>query len=288
MPFILYLLTIIIALQSCDKIDYPVVKKDLVKGSSFILKNNTAYSNSKKILLEDYTGHTCGNCPPAAEIAEQLSGVYGQSLVVMAVHAGFFARIKVPDYPVTYTTVTGNDWDGSSGFGVSAVGNPNGMVNRKVFNSGRIQKESNWGALVSTTLKEPFVLKLDAYTEYDTSLRALNASVKATFKSAYPNPTRLCLVLTEDQIIGSQTDYRKSPDLNPTYEFNHVLRGALNGSWGSVLRSGSVLAGDTARVSSKDFKVNSSFKDRHLALVAIAFDELTREVLQVDKLKIRD
>lgn len=277
-----------VCLSACDKIDYPIEKKNEVEGSVFIEKNNLSYSNSKKVLLEDYTGHTCGNCPPAAEIAEQLSTTYGSSVVVLAVHAGFFARVKLPDYPVTYTSTAGNDWDGNSGFGVSAVGNPNGMVNRKDFGGGRIQKESTWSSLVNNALKTAFILKLDMFTAYDSTVRALNTRIKATFKTAYPNPTKLCLVIYEDHIVGAQTDYRKSPDLVPQYEFNHVLRGSINGSWGIDLTTKASVSGDTLSVSANNFNLKSEFKDRNIVVAVIAYDALTREVLQVDKLKIRD
>src|SRR5690606_27366869 len=114
---------------------------DTTTGTSFIIKDNSAIADSRKALLEDYTGHTCGNCPAAAESAHQLAEQYGDKLVLMAVHAGFFSRLKNPDYLTSYTTSVGNDWDGSKGFGVSAVGNPNGMVNRKAYDGSLIQKE---------------------------------------------------------------------------------------------------------------------------------------------------
>lgn len=283
-----FLFSVCVLICACDKIEYPVEKKNNVQGSTFIEKNNLNYSNAKKVLLEDYTGHTCGNCPPAAEIAEQLATTYGSSVVVLAVHAGFFSRIKLPDYPVTYTSTAGNDWDGNSGFGVSAVGNPNGMVNRKDFGGGRIQKESNWSSLVNTALKSPFLIKLDLFTSYDSTVRALNTRVKATFKASYPNPTKLCLILYEDHIFGAQTDYRKSPDLVSNYEFNHVLRGSINGSWGSDLSTKATSLGDTMSVSTLNFSIKPEYKDRHIVVVAIAYDATSREVLQVDKLKIRD
>jgi len=96
------------------------------------------------------------------------------------------------------------------------------------------------------------------------------------------------LILYEDHIFGAQTDYRKSPDLVSNYEFNHVLRGSINGSWGSDLSTKATSLGDTMSVSTINFRIKPEYKDRHIVVVAIAYDAISREVLQVDKLKIRD
>ncbi|MCE3259577.1 MAG: outer membrane protein Omp28, partial [Bacteroidetes bacterium] len=106
---------------SCDKVSY-------AKQSSEVK------ANTRKVLIEDYTGHQCGNCPNAAVVAESLHEKYGDKVVIIAVHAGFFARTNATEFPTSYTCQVGNDWDSKNGgFGVSAAGNPNGMINRKNF-----------------------------------------------------------------------------------------------------------------------------------------------------------
>ena len=61
-------------LVSCDKIETPNQKPPAVYNCisplTQIVKTNTTTSNFRKVLLEDYTGHTCPNCPRAAESAE--------------------------------------------------------------------------------------------------------------------------------------------------------------------------------------------------------------------------
>lgn len=274
---------------SCDKIKFPNEKAGTVVGSKFITKTNADVSNFKKVLLEDYTGHKCGNCPPAAVTAENLLAIYSNSLIVVAVHAGFYAKTQSPDYLVSYTTTAGNDWDGATGFGVSVgPGNPNGMVNRKNYQGyGQIQRESKWSTTIPIALADPFMVKLDLTTNYDTTARALNTDVKATFKSGYANNTKLSLLIIENGLIGSQTDYTKNPDLIPDYRFEHVLRGAINGSWGESLKKAPILANDTVKISNVGFPIDSKFNDKSIYLIAFVYDELTKEVLQVEKLKIR-
>ena len=285
--FILLSLVTAINFIGCDKIKDPIEKKNTAVGSNFITKSNALVSNFKKVLLEDYTGHTCGNCPAAAIKADSLAAAYTSSLVVIAVHAGFFAKVKA-NYPTSYTTTVGNDWDGSSGFGISAVGNPNGMVNRKDYaGNGLIQKESKWPTTVKLGLEDPFIVKLDVTTNYDPSVRALNTNVKAIFKTNYPNSIKLSVVLTEDEIIGAQTDYTKIPDLVPDYKYQHMLRDAINGSWGDILKTAPIVINDSAKVVYPNFALNSSFNDNNISVIVFAYDALTKEVLQVEKVKIK-
>ena len=77
-----FLFSCCISFQSCDVIEEPFTEEIVVGGCA---------EKCKKILLEDYTGHKCGNCPRAAEKAEELKAIYDDQLVSIAVHAGFFA-----------------------------------------------------------------------------------------------------------------------------------------------------------------------------------------------------
>ena len=49
--------------------------------------NWTLNTNEKGILLEDYTGHKCTNCPAAATIATQLEDDTALGVIVVSVHA---------------------------------------------------------------------------------------------------------------------------------------------------------------------------------------------------------
>lgn len=286
--FFLSILTLNLFFISCDKVKNPIVKKNTVAGSNFITKSNATRSNYKKVLLEDYTGHQCGNCPGAAIVAENLSAQYKDTLIVLSVHAGFFTKLNPPEFITSYTTQPGNDWDASAGFGVSAAGNPNGMVNRKNFpGNGLIQKETKWPTTVPIAKKDPFIIKLNVTTNYDPTVRALNTNVKALFLTPYTKSIKVSVVLMEDSIEGVQKDYTKNPDVVHGYEFMHVLRTGINGSWGDVLKTGPSYTLDSAKVSYPDFPVNSAFKDKNLYVVVFVYDAISKEVIQAEKVKIK-
>lgn len=275
-----FFFAILIAFTSCEKVDFPYEK---IASTTDTLKTVEV----RKTLLEDYTGHQCGNCPAAALVAENIYKQYKGKVVVVAVHAGFFTKTNAK-YPTSYTTTVGNDWDGASGFNVSAVGNPNGMVNRKNYEgNGLIQKESKWPTTVALAQSDPYILGLVISRSYDPSTRILNATVKAKFKTAYPNGVKLSVVLTEDSIIGPQTDYTKNPDLVANYVFMHVLRETLNGSWGITLKDVPVFAKDSVSLTFPNLSISTKFKDSNLHIVAFAYDAVSREVLQVETIPLK-
>ncbi|MBL7921172.1 MAG: Omp28 family outer membrane lipoprotein [Bacteroidia bacterium] len=266
---------------SCDKVDYPAesvnTDKDSTSGNTYI----------RKVLLEDYTGHKCGNCPAAAIVAENLYEQYKGKVITIAVHAGFFAKTS-STHPTSYTTTAGNDWDGSTGFAVSAVGNPNGMVNRKNYaGNGLIQKETKWPTTVALAINDTYILGLSIKPNYNESTRMLSTDVTAKFKTSYPNNVKLSLIIIEDSIIGPQTDYSKNPDYIPNYVFMHMLRESINGSWGTDLKTTPIAAKDSVKLSFNNFAIKNLFNDKRLYLVAFAYDATNKEILQVEKVKMK-
>jgi hypothetical protein len=279
----------VLLIAACDKIKHPIEKRDTVIGKNFITKSNKNVSNYYKVLLEDYTGHTCGQCPRAAIQADSLSKAYGNKLVVMAVHAGPYATVdSTRGFFDDYQTPAGTAWNSPSGFGVSKVGNPNGMINRKPYGGSIIQTYTKWKSTIPTALAlEPFITKLLVTTNYDPDVRALNTTIQAIFQADYENPVKISAAIIENGIVGDQLDYSKFPDHVDDYEFEHVLRGSLKGEWGDDLTNEAAAEGDSATVAFKNFPVNANFNDNNIWVVVFAYDAITREVIQAEKVKIR-
>src|SRR5205085_12248720 len=75
---------------SCDKIDAPY--RETVVAPDFCATGIDDSMPNRNVLIEDYTGHFCGNCPPAGiYLNDTLSAIYNHCLVVISVHAGYYA-----------------------------------------------------------------------------------------------------------------------------------------------------------------------------------------------------
>lgn len=281
--------------SSCDKVKDPIVKRNTVAGSKFVNNNNFSRSHYKKVLLEDYTGQTCPNCPTAAKLIKTvLVPAYGDSLIALAVHQGDTYAKPTPTFTNDFRTTAGEEWGKSgSGFGIGFW--PSGLVNRKNYGTGLIVPNQAWTTAVPKALKDPMDVKLDVSTQYDTTARALNVSVKGTFMRAYANPTKIIVVIMEDGIVGKQKDGSKDVE---DYEFEHMMRGDINGTWGTDFKASAALLGDTVRsnftnfplpltVSGTSGKAPTTLNDRKSAVIAFVYDVSTKSVLQVEKVAIR-
>ncbi|MES2681852.1 MAG: Omp28-related outer membrane protein [Bacteroidota bacterium] len=296
------LLFLVLFFTGCDKIPprVPPVKPECTLDSAaIIVRTNALVSNTRKVLLEDYTGHTCGNCPPAAKKAEELLGKYNR-LIVIANHVSeTFAKPKVLDYFEDFRDPSSTDWDVF--FNMSGAGLPKGSVNRMLILDKYPQNYSTWEGNVVSELAKPQSVKLDLTTTYDPGQKILNVKVLTTFKAVIAEDVYLNMVLTMDSVVGDQKDYLPpsgavvvNGDRRPDYRFDHIMVKSLNGTWGQLLKSGGTAVNDTVSVRKDCNVVSKCFykdqvctDDRHMYLVVFAYNNKTKEILQVEKVKIR-
>ena len=267
----LVVLPLICALfASCDKVDRPLENYVPPKVQT------------RKVLLEDYTGHKCGNCPRAAEVINKLHDKYGEDLVVVSIHAGDFAKTDA-EYPTSYTTTAGNDWN-TYYIGLAGA-YPAGAVNRKKYAQDiMLYSVSKWTSVVDAGFKDEYIVDLTIVPAFNYDTRKLDVTVKAKFKKSYSNNLNISVLLTEDSIIGPQVDYAKGPI--EEYVFMHMLRDAVNGSWGTPLTTQAMAANDSISVTFRDFTVKGEFKPGKMSVVAYASDAISREVLEAEKIKM--
>ncbi len=296
----LSIILIIVFFYSCDRIKSPIIKKNTIEGTNFVVKNNIVVSNTKKTLLEDFTGMKCPNCPDGTVVAKNLLNTYANNLILIAIHAGHFAS-PYGVYTADYRTNAGDIWNGTSGFQINSY--PTGIINRKAYAPNDLRNvASAWSTVVSIANNDPFIVKLDVTTSYDTTNGALNTDVKAIFKTAYSPNLNVSILVTEDSIVGKQDD--KGVEIDD-YEFEHMLRGAVNSTWGEALTTSPKAAGDTVKYSYNGFNLKGMaytidkpdptpdvvkpiiVNDKKITVIVFVFNSVTREVLQVEKVKIR-
>ena len=102
--YIIYLSFILTTLIACDKIEQD---EFLLDGGGVEIDTTTFV---KKVLIEDFTGHTCQNCPQAADeihTLQQISAYQGK-IVAIGIHAGFFAETNT-NFPTDFRTPEGTE-----------------------------------------------------------------------------------------------------------------------------------------------------------------------------------
>lgn len=302
---IIAIFSLVVVLAACDKVKNPIEDPkafepppDPACVTPHIVKTNSLVMNFRKVLVEDYTGHTCGNCPRAAENATTIASMYGDSAIIIAIHAGTqFSPPAPPKFPEDFRTPVGTDWDNF--FGMSAAGLPKGCVNRSQIPYP--QPRTTWSVTAGNILNNPQDAKMLVTTTLDTSKMLVNIDVKTTFLKAFPGTTmNICVVVTEDSIVARQKDYAppagvtvENGDERPDYEFEHMLRGSVNGSWGNLLMA-DPLINDTISKSYTCHQLNPwpvipakpKYNLKHTTIVVFIYNTATKEIIQVEKVKI--
>lgn len=267
-------------LQSCDYVKPP----ELIAPIDSIPDTN-AVVQKRIILLEDYTGLTCGHCPKAADAANQALSLYREQVVALAVHSGSFANPQPPSYPEDFRTPVGDELN--TFFGISAVGNPNGMVNR----AGKPADEHviaypTWNAKVAEELAKPFTVWINVFPEYNPATRQSEITVKTEFKAPMQGEYKLACYIAEDSIIGNQKDYRKSPSHVTNFVHRHVLRGSYNNSaWGELIAANPPASSATI---DRNYSATlpAAWDAKHCYAVVFVYNADTYEVIQAREVKV--
>ena len=284
---IIKIITIVFALLAffaCDNVEKPYLEDNGGKCG-----NGDLSIPIKKILLEDYTGHTCGNCPRAAEQTELLIEAYCDHIIPISVHVGFFAEpYPSGKYTYDFRTPTGNEWNDF--FGNGSVGLPNGMVNRIEYNGTEILAYETWVSAIEQILSEAPTIDINIENNYSENTRELNISLNIDFLKSISENLNLSLVIVEDSIINWQKDYDYEDINNPgntnieNYIHRHVLRDAINGTWGEAMKK-NIQQGETIKKSFK-YILNSEWSAKHCSIVAFAYSTKTKEIIQAEIKKV--
>ena len=95
MKRIVLFLSVLIAFSACDKID----SDNFIDGEIIVQPEDI----DRKILIEDFTGHKCQNCPDAAAEIHNIQNTFPNQVVAIAIHAGYFSEPNPPQAPYLTT-----------------------------------------------------------------------------------------------------------------------------------------------------------------------------------------
>lgn len=273
------ILAISIIFNSCDVIEPPYRTKPINGGDTT--------KKYRKILIEDFTGQHCKECPEAADLIKELHEVYKDRLIAMAIHSGYYAKPKPPTYPYDFRTSEGTEIDNY--FGVNAVGNPNGMVNRRIFDGSRIVGPTKWGASIQEFLNEEASITLNLTASYNSSNKEIKATIEGEYLKQGTADHHLAVFIVEDSVVQYQIDKRKTPADIPDYVHNHALRASMNNSaWGEKISDTDISAGfKFTKNYSYTIAADKDWRPEKLKIIAYVHDKgASYEILQVEEIPV--
>ena len=267
----------VLLLSGCDKVEEPFFEGNPFTG---VYASNLPI---RKVLIEEYTGFKCPNCPRAAEQIHVLQESYGGHVVPIAIHAGYFATpgtSEDPDFITAEGTIIGETY-----MDIDVTPFPIGIINRTEFNDSYLVEHELWAKHLTDILKiNKFAdIGIEITPEFIDSDTTVNILVEATAIITIKSKIFLSIMIVESHIIGRQKDGSIYED---NYEHNHVLRGAVNGPWGHEIASTGIEAGNKITSSFSNYHLNSEWIPQNLSLIAIIYNGETKEVIQAEEVKL--
>lgn len=253
--------------------------------------NSDTVQKVRKVILEEFTGHTCGNCPTAAKSATGLKNIHGDKLVLLTIHEGFFALPQAPPFTYDFRTATGTAY--GSFFGV--IQHPMALVNRIDYPANNhLKTPGNWSSLIDSLLDVPVEAFISMENDFNEATKILDCNIRIDVLRPLTGTFNLVVLLMEDSIQKAQIDYDVPNDTVQDYWHRHILRANITGAWGdSVLtdpQEGDTLLKNYSYSVPADFKGYPVHTDQCF-VIAYLYDATppapTYRILQAEETKIK-
>lgn len=200
-----------------------------------VVEGGNVEPTGKTVLIKDFTGARCVNCPAAAEYAHNLQHQLGEDhIFIMSVHAGYLAQPlgQFPDFLTDEGTAWYNNHDSNPLFSVDHV----------ALTDGNTLKVEQIDAPVAAALEEEQTFEIVVTPQFDAATRQLQVGVQTVALNDLDGQFFITVCLVEDHIIGWQTI---PGGVDKEYDFRNVFRGTLNGANGEEFESLHVNANDS-------------------------------------------
>ena len=248
--------------------------------SERLIPNEMETTKGRAVLIEDYSGVGCINCPTAASRITKAAEAHGDKVVVVALHG---SRTDIGTQPEEdpkglYSPEAATYLERLQSGGSLPVA----TFNRRPLTSNGDKPFSDsypqWPAEMQSVRELPQLYKIDLQvSESDRKVTtrctatALESATQGTAPELY-----LQLWLIEDGIVAPQ---HISTKVINDYQHNHIFRQTLNGIDGEAYQLGQ----SYDKTSAIEREV---IDPKHCAVVAILYDHKTGEVYEVAKAQL--
>jgi hypothetical protein len=290
-------------IMSCEKVDDPIIEKTSIEkliekyfpGNPDDYELNLTFSantnTNRNVLLEDYTGHKCNNCPAAAVKAKDIESANSGRVFVLSVHAGPIGSnfqkpsksgdSEYPRFSHDFRTEAGTTYAEQI---AGMIGNPAGMISRTISQEGTPWNHSTgtWETKVNdilsaNDLKANIQIKYNYYPE----TKGIFVHYELEALQNLDENTRVVVLLMEKEFISEQVD-AGGVEIDD-YKHHNILVGNISQIWGE--NHGALTAGEkkTGLVINGLNEMNkvATIEETDMAIVAFVMNRITYEIYQV-------
>ena len=181
----------------------------------------------RNVLIEDFTGRMCVNCPDAHLIVNNIVEQNLGRVWSVNIHSGYFSPTTYPNMNTSIGETLLN------GFSIQAF--PMGHVNRST--STPLGREV-WASTVESQLSQMSEVNMAGYVNIDRDTRMVDITLEIYYTSnSSESSNYLSIIMLQDSIMGSQlgSQYNPSQIINGQYCHMHVLRDMITSDWGDEI-----------------------------------------------------
>ena len=221
-------------------------------------------SSGRVVLIEEFTGAKCPNCPAGTKALEAIADKYPDNVVVVGVHSNFLANPAVTGDPkLSYPEA--QDVENYLG---AWLGKPEAAFNRKKFTNQsniRIGKPDTWIVYVEEELKLIPAANLLISRKYSDATRELTIELKTIAKQNSSNGNI------------------------PNYNQKHVLRKVITPIPGDKIADNLVSGQEVIKEYKYTLPTDAVlWKSENCSVVAfLSFDESNKTILQAAEIKVK-
>lgn len=176
---------------------------------------------AKKILVEEYTGVQCPNCPAGAQILKNYDEAHPDKIVVVALHGGALTdpikdeskyNFKNADVQNLVNNYLGGGTPPKPAAAIDRIDDGTGMF---------IVNKNQWTSRIDQRSSATTPVNISLTSKYDSTLQKVIVNVKLVYTQQVPKKQALSLWVIEDGIVDAQLNELEHI---PDYVHNHVLR----------------------------------------------------------------
>lgn len=188
--------------------------------------------SNKNVVIEYYTGRSCGYCPIAHRVTREIMNDNPGRVWTIAYHYGSLSPTGSPNLNTSF----GGPHASSFGFG----GTPEGLFNRSTSSAAGITETgSNWFTYVNQQLNQAAICNVGGLVKINPDTREANITVEVYYTdNSSVNENYLAIMMVQDSIKGAQSDYGNyNPGgwIGSQYVHMDALRDVLTPLWGDAI-----------------------------------------------------
>lgn len=227
------------AFTSCDSVSEP----DRFVDAEIIPR--------RAVLMEEFTGQRCTNCPRGHEKISEMVQMFGDSIVPVSIHASNLGT----NFPVGLKTVTGEEY-------FKSVGQP--ALPQAVFDMQTPPLQiADWGRVTADLIIQPTPFTVKAKCEVSGS----DLNIDVAFSSAEDYEGKLMVWVCQNNIVRPQLDGAVTIQ---DYVHNHVFRAAVTPDiWGDDVK----LEAHKAQYKSYVCPIDQYWGNENLYVVAFLYND---------------